>query len=103
MSHLLKIKKSIHKPLNLKISVEGEPDSDEFISSSKFWKNSKTKALLSFLAENFDIYCKNKIKFYAATVIEIGNNRTSTQVNNKIQSLQSIYKKENKEETDKAN
>ncbi|CAG8650603.1 2539_t:CDS:2 [Gigaspora margarita] len=88
MSHLLKIKKLIHKSLNPKISVECEPDSDEFILSSKFWKDSKTKALLSFLAKNFEIYCKNKIKFYAATVIEIGNNRTSTQVNDKIQSLQ---------------
>ncbi|CAG8708481.1 2080_t:CDS:2, partial [Dentiscutata heterogama] len=81
--------------------VESEPDSDEVIPS-KFWKDSETRALLSLLAENFDMYRKNKTKFYATAAIKIGNNRTSTQVNDKIQSLRSRYEKENKEETGKA-
>ncbi|CAG8604746.1 17380_t:CDS:2, partial [Cetraspora pellucida] len=67
------------KALNKDEVVRDEPDSGEFISSSKFWKDSKTRALLSFLAENFDMYHKNKTKFYASATIEIGNNRTSNQ------------------------
>ncbi|CAG8794512.1 22250_t:CDS:1, partial [Dentiscutata erythropus] len=56
-----------------------EPDSDEVIPSSKFWKDSETRALFYFLAEHFDMYRKNKTKFYATAAIEIGNNRTSAQ------------------------
>ncbi|RIB09768.1 hypothetical protein C2G38_2207943 [Gigaspora rosea] len=83
---------------NLEVT-EGDLDSDETIPSSKFWKDAETKALLSFLAENFDMYCKNKTKFYATAAIELGGNRTSAQVDSKIQTLRSRYEKESKEET----
>ncbi|CAG8781290.1 358_t:CDS:1, partial [Dentiscutata erythropus] len=49
--------------------------------------------------DNFDLYHKNKSKFYGMAAIKVGNNRTSTQVNTKIQSLRSRYENENKEET----
>ncbi|CAG8835956.1 6225_t:CDS:1, partial [Racocetra persica] len=52
--------------------------------------------------DNFDLYRKNKPKFYAAAAIKIGNNRTSAQVDSKVQALRSRYEKENKEETGKA-
>ncbi|KAF0366925.1 hypothetical protein F8M41_013560 [Gigaspora margarita] len=84
---------------NLEVT-EGDLDSDEIIPSSKFWKDVETKALLSFLAENFDMYRKNKTKFYATATIELGGNRTSAQVDSKIQALRSRYEKESKEETD---
>ncbi|CAG8729840.1 13446_t:CDS:1, partial [Racocetra fulgida] len=83
-------------------SIESELDSNELIPSSKFWTDSETRALLSFLSENFDLYRKNRPKFYAAAAINIGNNRTSLQVDSKIQSLRTRYEKENKEETGKA-
>ncbi|KAF0482705.1 hypothetical protein F8M41_023388 [Gigaspora margarita] len=80
-------------------STESEVNSN--ISSNNFWTDSETKALLFFLNDNFDLYQKNKQKFYAAAATSIGNNRTSTQVNSKIQSLKTRYKKENKEEIGK--
>ncbi|CAG8592838.1 13493_t:CDS:2 [Cetraspora pellucida] len=91
-----------NKILNKIDNTKSELDSNESISSSKFWTDSETKALLSFLSDNFDLYHKNKTKFYAAAAINIGNNRTSMQVNSKIQYLRTKYEKENKEETEKA-
>ncbi|CAG8491670.1 21948_t:CDS:2 [Cetraspora pellucida] len=67
-------------------NTKSKLDSNESISSSKFWTDSETKALLSFLSDNFGLYRKNKTKFYAAVAINIGNNRTSMQVDSKIQS-----------------
>ncbi|CAG8758533.1 15588_t:CDS:2 [Gigaspora rosea] len=75
-----------NKLLNEINSTESEIDSNKSIPSSKFWSDSETKALLSFLSDNFDLYHKNKPKFYAAAAINIGNNRTSVQVDSKIQS-----------------
>ncbi|CAG8825037.1 41715_t:CDS:2 [Gigaspora margarita] len=86
---------------NLEVT-EGDLDSDEIIPSSKFWKDAETKALLFFLAKNFDMYRKNKTKFYATAAIELSGNRTSVQVDSKIQTLRSRYEKESKEETGKA-
>ncbi|RIB17544.1 hypothetical protein C2G38_2037644 [Gigaspora rosea] len=91
-----------NKLLNEINSTESEIDSNKSIPSSKFWSDSETKALLSFLSDNFDLYHKNKPKFYAAAAINIGNNRTSVQVDSKIQSLRTRFEKENKEETGKA-
>ena len=82
-------------------STESEIDSNESIPSSKFWSDFETKALLSFLSDNFNLYHKNKQKFYAAAAINIGNNRTSVQVDSKIQSFRPRYENENKEETGK--
>ncbi|CAG8557126.1 14293_t:CDS:2, partial [Cetraspora pellucida] len=90
------------KALNKDDVVRDEPDFGKFISSNKFWENSETRALLSFLAENFNIYRKNKTKFYVSAAIKIGKNRTSNQIEFKIQALRTKYKKENKEETGKA-
>ncbi|KAF0427869.1 hypothetical protein F8M41_005959 [Gigaspora margarita] len=81
---------------------EDESDYHELIPSSKFWSDSETRALISYLAENFNLYRKNKTKIYGMAAIKIGNNRTSAQVSSKIQSLKSRYEKENKEETGKA-
>ncbi|CAG8764255.1 5639_t:CDS:1, partial [Dentiscutata heterogama] len=65
-------------------NAESELDYNESIPSSKFWTDSETRALLFFLSDNFDLYRKNKPKFYAAAAINIGNNRTSVQVDSKI-------------------
>ncbi|CAG8735434.1 44917_t:CDS:2 [Gigaspora margarita] len=54
-------------------SIESEINSNESISSSKFWIDSETKALLSFFDNNFNLYLKNKQKFYAAVAINIEN------------------------------
>ncbi|CAG8827251.1 36616_t:CDS:2, partial [Racocetra persica] len=51
---------------------------------------------------NFDLYHKNEPKFYAAAAIKIGNNRTSAQVDSKVQTFRTRYDKENKEGTGKA-
>ncbi|CAG8812994.1 29955_t:CDS:2, partial [Gigaspora margarita] len=83
-------------------STESEINSNKSIPSSKFWIDSETKALLSFLGDNFDLYRKNKQKFYAAAAINIDNNRTSAQIDSKIQSFRTRYEKEIKEETGKA-
>ena len=92
-----------HHPKNLNERETTENESDcEFISNSKFWSYIEIKALLSFLAENFDLYRKNKLQFYAKAAINLGNNRTSAQVNSRIQILKSKYEEEIKEETGKA-
>src|SRR5436305_14610919 len=74
----------------------------EFILSSNFWSYSEIKVLLSFLAENFDLYRKNKLQFYAKATINIGNNRTNSQVSSKIQTLKFRYEDEIKKGTGKA-
>ncbi|CAG8797093.1 17891_t:CDS:2, partial [Cetraspora pellucida] len=52
-------------------NTKNELDSNKSISSSKFWTNSETQTLFSFLSNNFDLYHKNKSKFYAAATINI--------------------------------
>ncbi|CAG8746592.1 21558_t:CDS:2 [Cetraspora pellucida] len=81
--------------------IDNESNYDESIPSSKFWSDSETRTLISYLSDNFDLYHKNKSKFYSMAANKIGNNRTSAQVNSKIQSLRTRYENENKEETSK--
>ncbi len=45
--------------------IESESDYVESISNYKYWSDSETRVLLSFHADNFDLYRKNKLKFYA--------------------------------------
>jgi hypothetical protein len=91
-----------HHPKSLN-ECEAENISDcESTSSSKLWSNFETKALLAFLAENFDLYRNNKLRFYARAAINLGNNRTSVQVSSRIQVLRSKYEDEIREETGKA-
>ncbi|CAG8677107.1 12827_t:CDS:2, partial [Dentiscutata heterogama] len=73
-------------------TIDYESDYSEPIPSSKFWSDSETRALISYLADNFDLYRKNKSKFYGMAANKIGNNRTSAQVNSKIQSLRENVK-----------
>ncbi|CAG8835207.1 5710_t:CDS:2, partial [Racocetra persica] len=82
-------------------TIEDESDYDEPISSSKFWLDSETRTLISYLADNSDLYRKNKPKFYGMAANKIGNNRTSAQINSKIQSLKTRYEKEYKEKPDR--
>ncbi|CAG8617547.1 7257_t:CDS:1, partial [Cetraspora pellucida] len=82
--------------------IDDKSKYDESIPSSKFWSDSEIRALISYLSNNFDLYYKNKSKFYSIIANKIGNNRTSTQVNSKIQSLRTRYENENKEKTGKA-
>ncbi|CAG8694187.1 10253_t:CDS:1, partial [Dentiscutata heterogama] len=65
--------------LNKFETIDYELDYSDPIPSSKFWSDSETRALISYLADNFDLYCKNKTKFYSMAANKIGNNRTSAQ------------------------
>jgi hypothetical protein len=74
------------------------PDSENEIQR---WTELETKTLLSYLSENFDLYRKRKNKFCAKAALKIGNKRTTSQVNLKIQSLITKFEEENREETGK--
>ncbi|CAG8850752.1 25774_t:CDS:1, partial [Gigaspora margarita] len=67
------------KSSNKSETIDNKSDYNKLIPSSKFWSDSEITSLIFYLADIFDLYCKNKTKFYSIAANKIGNNKTSTQ------------------------